>query len=68
MSKHLTILLAENTKMSTRITEMRKHFGKLRKHLAILLAENTKMSKQITEMRKHFGKLRKSSTFCSSDF
>ncbi|WP_232224254.1 hypothetical protein [Mastigocladopsis repens] len=44
LKKQAAILLAENTKMNTRITEMRKHLGKLRKQSAILLAENTKMN------------------------
>lgn len=50
MSWRLTILLAENTRISTRSTEMNKHFGKTSLQFACLPAENTQMRRQTDKM------------------
>jgi len=56
LSQQSAFLLAENTEMNARSTEMRKQLDKLSQQSAFLLAENT-------EMRKQSGKLSQQSAF-----
>ncbi|MBC7972390.1 MAG: hypothetical protein H7Z11_20075 [Verrucomicrobia bacterium] len=57
MRKQIAFLLAENTKMNARSTEIRKQMVEMRKQIAFLLAEITEMRKQTGKMSKQIATL-----------